>query len=87
MREKLSLVLMTMATVIVIAGCTSVQIPESPQGEGCQSPLGFISEGHSKTGYLQAVAQGGAGCQQGELTCSEGQWAGPYIFPSCTKQP
>lgn len=84
---KTLIVYMAALTVAFCFGCASTQLPETPQGEGCQSPLGFISEGHSKTGYLQAVAQGGASCQQGELTCNEGQWTGSYIFPSCTKLP
>ncbi len=53
--------------------------------EGCHTPLGFIREGRSMTGYLRPVEQGGANCQQGELTCVNGVWSGAYIHPSCTR--
>jgi hypothetical protein len=55
--------------------------------EGCHTPLGFIPEGHTATGYLNQLAQGGQPCQQGTLSCEDGVWSGPYIYPSCTVLP
>ena len=53
--------------------------------DGCHTPLGFIPEGRTKTGYLRPIEQGGANCEQGQLTCNNGVWTGPYIHPSCTR--
>ncbi len=60
---------------------------ESADGKlGCESPLGFIPDGHALKGYLRPVESGGENCQQGELTCAEGVWSGAYIYPSCVRQ-
>jgi hypothetical protein len=55
--------------------------------DGCSSPLGLISEGATARGYLHPVETGGVACQQGELSCTNGQWSGAYIYPSCIQQP
>lgn len=87
-------ILVSTVSVIFVLGCASSQAPDKVadkaaesenQGEGCQSPLGFIQEGHSTTGYLHPIEQGGSPCQQGELFCKNGQWSGTYIYPTCTK--
>ena len=86
MFSRIALVLGLLGLVSLMASCTSTPASNTAEGDGCQSPLGFIQEGHSVRGYLQPVAQGGATCQQGELTCNNGQWSGAYIYPSCTLQ-
>ena len=93
MRESVNVMVKVIVNVTVAAtvafvlgGCSSQQMATEEQGDGCQSPIGFIQEGHSKTGYLQPIAQGGANCEQGEITCRNGQWTGAYINPSCTRQ-
>ena len=53
--------------------------------EGCNTPLGFIPEGHSATGYLHQFEPSGE-CQMGTLTCQDGVWSGAYIYPSCVRQ-
>jgi hypothetical protein len=55
--------------------------------EGCHTPLGFIAEGTSATGYLHPIETNGQSCQQGALTCNDGVWSGAYIYPSCTITP
>ena len=63
------------------AGCSSAPVVEGTAG--CNSPLGFIAEGQTATGYLRAVESSGQSCQQGVLTCEDGKWTGAYIYPSC----
>ena len=78
-------VIVLVSAAVIVNGCKSAA-PVIEEGDGCQSPLGFIPEGHSKNGYLQSIALGGSNCEQGVLTCTNGQWSGAYINPSCTKQ-
>jgi len=75
--------------LLSVMGCSSnPQAADAPlSGEGCQSPLGFIPEGHTLNGYREAVAHAGTGCESGVLTCLNGQWSGAYIYPSCTRLP
>ena len=74
-------------------GCTSVpsELKNSTEHEklsaGCQTPLGFIPEGRTATGYLHQIENNGQRCQQGSLSCEDGVWAGAYIYPSCVTAP
>ena len=78
-------------TVVMLAGCATP--PPSSRAdresgelrEGCHTPLGFIREGQTATGYLNQMEQHGQPCQQGALTCENGVWTGPYIYPSCVR--
>lgn len=53
--------------------------------EGCHTPLGFIPEGRTSTGYLNQMEQHGQPCQQGTLSCEDGVWSGAYIYPTCVR--
>lgn len=55
--------------------------------EGCHTPLGFIPEGRTATGYLHQIETAGQRCQQGTLSCEDGVWSGGYIYPSCVLVP
>ena len=55
--------------------------------EGCHTPLGFIAEGRTATGYLHQIESRGQSCQQGTLRCEDGVWSGGYIYPSCVVTP
>ena len=82
--------IMTTLGLCLFLGCATASKPASEPGsedamEGCHTPLGFIREGRSMIGYLRPIEQGGANCQQGELTCVNGVWTGAYIHPSCTR--
>jgi hypothetical protein len=85
--------LVLVAACLTTACSGSAPKPDAPPVEsasgvpGCQSPLGFISEGHSATGYLHQIESRGEHCQQGTLTCQGGAWTGPYIYPSCVVLP
>lgn len=89
----MSKLLVTTLSLVFVLGCTTATTKPSSEAatedsmEGCHTPLGFIREGRSMTGYLRPVEQGGANCQQGELTCVNGVWTGAYIHPSCTRLP
>lgn len=84
-------ILVAYALVFMVVSCTStshlsegdVEAPDLV--DGCHTPLGFIPEGRSATGYLSQIAHG-QNCQQGTLTCEDGVWYGAYIFPSCLRQ-
>lgn len=72
------------ALVLLTAGCASESVKESiKSGDGCHTPLGFIPEGQTATGYLHQIESAGQTCQQGTLRCEDGVWTGAYIYPSC----
>jgi hypothetical protein len=80
--------LFAMVYVACIAGCSSAPTSAPVEkAEGCNTPLGFIPEGRTATGYLHQVESNGQHCQQGVLTCDGGVWAGAYIYPSCVITP
>lgn len=58
---------------------------ESPAG--CNSPLGFIPEGESLTGYRDITVPAGKTCRSGQLQCIDGVWTGIYIHRACTVLP
>lgn len=71
------------------AGCSSAPSSQSvaESKEGCHTPLGFIPEGRTMTGYLHQVESRGQRCQQGVLSCENGVWSGAYIYPTCVVSP
>ncbi|MGZ3722321.1 MAG: hypothetical protein ACXVA9_05295 [Bdellovibrionales bacterium] len=78
--------------MMLCAGCSSA--PSTPEDiaargpkEGCHTPLGFIPEGRTATGYLHQIEARGQRCQQGVLSCEGGVWTGAYIYPSCVLSP
>jgi hypothetical protein len=74
---------------LTIVGCASEtsRAPAGPPAEGCHTPLGFIPEGRTATGYLHQIESRGQRCQQGTLSCDGGVWTGAYIYPSCVMSP
>lgn len=83
--------MLIMSLVLCTLGCASTSHlsegdTEAPDlADGCRTPLGFVPEGRSATGYLRPLEQA-QNCQQGTITCEDGVWFGAYIFPSCIKQ-
>lgn len=74
---------------LAVSGCTtqSIKSGDPDAVPGCDSPLGFIAEGQTATGYLRPVESSGQSCQQGTLTCEDGKWTGAHIYPSCVVTP
>lgn len=89
MKTKMAVLL----ALVVCLGCASTPQPAAVEGddkgprEGCHTPLGFIPEGRTATGYLHQIESAGQRCQQGTLSCDGGVWSGGYIYPSCTMVP
>jgi hypothetical protein len=69
-------------------GCASERSKAPAEAkEGCHTPLGFIPEGRTATGYMHQIESHGQRCQQGTLNCEGGVWTGAYIYPSCVLTP
>lgn len=68
----------------VCVACATAPSADKAEGDvdGCHTPLGFVPEGTSATGYLHPIEHGEP-CQQGQITCTDGVWAGVFIYPSC----
>ena len=81
--------------LVLLSACTTLQprertarVPDIPvERKDCESPLGPIVDGDTKSGFLNESEPFGKSCQSGILTCHDGLWFGDFVHPTCVSQP